>query len=96
MLAKLWKKILLFICIIAILFDITAKLVRRTTLKDQLESVVGGSSLSKYFKKEDETTLNNKNKEQNEIVINTTTVKNKTTTNNENGIPINRVTVHID
>ena len=46
MLAKLWKKIALAVCIIAILFNITYKLVHRTNLKEQLTSVIGGEAIS--------------------------------------------------
>lgn len=41
MLAKWWKKIALAICIIAILFDITYKLVHRTNLKAEIDAVRG-------------------------------------------------------
>ena len=37
MLAKLWKKLLFAICIIACLFNITYKLVNRHSLKSNLE-----------------------------------------------------------
>lgn len=43
MLGKVWKKILLLILIIACLFDITLKLVKRNSLKNELEATV------KYF-----------------------------------------------
>ncbi len=46
MLAKLWKKVALAVCIIAILFNITYKLVHRTNLKEQLTSVIGGEAIS--------------------------------------------------
>lgn len=46
MLAKLWKKVALAVCIIAILFNITSKLVRKTNLKDELQSVMGGEAIS--------------------------------------------------
>lgn len=36
--AKIWKKILLVILIIACLFDITIKIVKRYSLKEELES----------------------------------------------------------
>ncbi len=42
MLAKLWKKVLLAICIIACLFDVTYKIVNRHSLKVNLESVNDG------------------------------------------------------
>ena len=45
MLAKLWKKIALAICIIAILFNITYKLVHRTNLKAELEAVRGQDAI---------------------------------------------------
>lgn len=38
MIAKIWKKILLAILIVACLFDITTKIVKRYTLKEELES----------------------------------------------------------
>lgn len=46
MLAKLWKKVALAVCIIAILFNITSKLVKKTNLKDELQSVMGGEAIS--------------------------------------------------
>ncbi len=45
MIAKTWKKFLMAICIIAILFNIVNKLVARTNLKEQLVSVIGGDSI---------------------------------------------------
>lgn len=39
MLAKWWKKIAFGICIIAILFNITYKLVHRTNLKAEFEAI---------------------------------------------------------
>ena len=83
MLAKMWKKILLFVCITAILFNITSKLVYKTNLAAQLKSVVGGSSLSEYFNKEENTTINSE-KNKNE------------TTKKENKIQVNKVTVVIN
>ena len=82
MLAKMWKKIMLFICIVAILFNITSKLVYKTNLATQLKSVIGGSSLSEFFNKEDDTTINREN---------TTN-----TTKKENSIQVNKVTVVIN
>lgn len=40
MLAKYWKKIALLITIIAILFNITAKLVSKVSFKDEINSTV--------------------------------------------------------
>lgn len=45
MLAKWWKKIALIICIIAVLFNITYKLVNRTDIKEQLTSVLGTDAI---------------------------------------------------
>ncbi|MBR2289374.1 MAG: hypothetical protein IJ867_01830 [Clostridia bacterium] len=45
MLAKWWKKIALGICIIAILFNVTYKLVHRTNLKAELEAVRGEEAI---------------------------------------------------
>ena len=36
--AKIWKKILLAVLIIACLFDVTSKIVKRYSLKEELES----------------------------------------------------------
>ena len=38
MLAKIWKKLLLAVLIVACLFNVTAKIVKRYSLKDELES----------------------------------------------------------
>lgn len=46
MLAKMWKKIALFACIIAVLFNITYKMVHKTNIKSQLRGVLGGESIS--------------------------------------------------
>ena len=45
MLAKLWKKILLAVCIVACLFNITHKLVNRHSLKENLQSVNDGETI---------------------------------------------------
>ena len=50
MLAKIWKKLLLVVCIIACLFNITYKIVNKTSLKSELQSIVGGEGLSTIFK----------------------------------------------
>lgn len=62
MLAKIWKKVLLIICIIACLFNITYKIVNKTSLKVELQSIVGGESLSSIFKNKD------KEKKQSEFI----------------------------
>ena len=56
MLAKVWKKFLLVICIIACLFNITYKIVNKTSLKIELQSIVGGESLSSIFNNKEEET----------------------------------------
>lgn len=61
MLAKLWKKVALAVCIIAILFNITSKLVKKTNLKDELQSVLGGEAIS--FSEETSNTVNEENSE---------------------------------
>ncbi len=43
MLGKIWKKVLLFILIIACLWSITSKLVKRESLRNEIEDTV------KYF-----------------------------------------------
>lgn len=45
MLAKWWKRIALAICVIAILFNVTYKLVHRTNIKAELTSVLGGEAI---------------------------------------------------
>ena len=45
MLAKLWKKVLLTVCIVACLFNITHKLVNRHSLKENLQSVNDGETI---------------------------------------------------
>jgi hypothetical protein len=55
MLAKSWKKIALAICIIAILFNITSKLVHRTSVKEELTTVLGGDAIVFLPDEEDET-----------------------------------------
>ena len=58
MLAKMWKKIALAICIIAILFNITYKLINKTNLKSELQSVLGGESISLFEDTSYENTTN--------------------------------------
>ena len=47
--AKIGKKILLFILIIACLFDVTIKLTKRTSLKNEIEATI------RYFSNNNET-----------------------------------------
>ncbi|MBR1540253.1 MAG: hypothetical protein IJ629_03675 [Clostridia bacterium] len=54
MLAKWWKKIALAICVIAILFNVTYKLVHRTNLKAELDAVRGEEAIK--FSEDDRNT----------------------------------------
>ena len=53
MLAKIWKKALLAVCIIACIFNIMSKLVNRHSLKENLESVNDGETIFSIFQKEE-------------------------------------------
>ncbi len=59
MLAKIWKKLLLAICIIAILFNITYKFVTRENLTEQMKSVLHGNVIE--FSTEEENTTAEEN-----------------------------------
>ena len=50
MLAKIWKKLFLVICIIAIIINIGHKMINRTSLKDQLIELATTESLSTSIK----------------------------------------------
>lgn len=50
MLAKIWKKVLMAILIVACLFNITAKLVNKTSLETQLNGAKEGSSITDFIK----------------------------------------------
>lgn len=82
MLAKIWKKLLLAICIIACIYNVMHKLVTRTPLEAQLRSVQNQESLLNFwqkvdevkesftknpFKRDDETSSKNENSEENQI-----------------------------
>lgn len=49
MLAKIWKKVLLIICILACLFNVMSKILNKKSLELQIDSVKNGSSLSEIF-----------------------------------------------
>ena len=53
MLAKIWKKVLLAVCIIACIFNIMSKLVNRHSLKENLESANDGETIFSIFEKEE-------------------------------------------
>ena len=74
MLAKIWKKLLLAICIIACIYNVMNKLVSRTSLEKQLKSIEVTSTInneenkktnnsSKVNKTEKNSNYNEKNKE---------------------------------
>ena len=53
MLPKIWKKVLLAICIIACLFNVISKLVNRTSLEVNLKSANDGNTIWGAFKNND-------------------------------------------
>ncbi len=53
MLAKLWKKVLLAVCIVACIFNVMSKLVNRTSLEDNLKSANDGNVVFDIFTKKD-------------------------------------------
>lgn len=53
MLAKIWKKVLLAVCIIACIFNIMSKLVNRHSLKENLESANDGETIFSIFQKDE-------------------------------------------
>ena len=61
MLAKIWKKLLLTICIIACLFNVTAKLVNRHSLEDNLKKANDGETVFDFTKKDDSEETNTVN-----------------------------------
>lgn len=79
MLAKVWKKALLVICMIACIYNVMHKIVSRTSLEFQLESVKDQSSIIDML----DTAPTNSNS-QNSLVENkhTSTVKNENQSNN--------------
>lgn len=64
MLAKWWKKIAFGICIIAILFNVTYKLVHRTNLKAELEAVSGQKSIQLFEDDRDKSIVDEGNKKE--------------------------------
>ena len=54
MLAKIWKKLLLAVCIIAILFNVMYKLVHRVDITEEMKSVMGGNVIE-FSTEEDDT-----------------------------------------
>ena len=68
MLAKVWKKALLVVCIVACMYNIMHKLISRTSLEAQLKSVENQNSIIDML--ED-------SKNTNQMVENTSSVKNE-------------------
>lgn len=54
MLAKMWKKVLLAVCIVACIFNIMSKLVNRTSLEENLKSANDGNVVFDIFTKKEE------------------------------------------
>ena len=78
MLAKIWKKLLLAICIIACLFNVTSKLVNRTSLEVNLKKANDGTGILDILKEDDD-----KSKEVIDGVKETITENSKQENNNE-------------
>lgn len=54
MLAKLWKKVLLAVCIIACIFNVMSKLVNRHSLEVNLKSANDGNTVFDFTRKDSE------------------------------------------
>lgn len=52
MLAKVWKKVLLAVCIIACIYNIMSKLVNRASLEDNLQRANDGNTIFDFSSKE--------------------------------------------
>ena len=63
MLGKIWKKVLLFILIVACLFDVTIKLTKRNSLKNEIKATLNYFSGSDNEVKKDENEKSEKNEE---------------------------------
>lgn len=79
MLAKLWKKVLLAICIVACLFNIMSKLVNRTSLELNLKQAAnqGTSIFSEYMNQSNENNVK-------QDTIDGVVIQNTQTDNSEN------------
>ena len=74
MLAKVWKKALLAVCIIACIYNVMHKLVSRTSLEFQLESVKNQSSIIDMLDRNNTNSINENSSVENK---NSSTVKNE-------------------
>ena len=81
MLAKIWKKVLLAVCIVACLFNIMSKLVSRTSLEINLKSVENGEGIFSIFENKEE-----EQEEESDIIEG---VINQETTSTENDVKNN-------
>lgn len=81
MLAKMWKKVLLAICIIACIFNLMSKLVNRHSLETNLRSVNDGNTVIDSIKNQNLTTNDVSNSSS--IIDNESTVNNDDNLNNE-------------
>lgn len=86
MLPKIWKKLLLAICIIAILFNITSKLVNRISLERTISSAPEGIDVVELLNIVEEEKVVERNTVSNYNTVSTNTVENEETANlsNEN------------
>ena len=84
MLAKVWKKVLLAVCILACLFNVVYKLVSRTSLEVQLKSVQNQSSLIDLFKQNHTKGMTTQNEQ-----VSTNEVKQENLENNGTIVVIN-------
>ena len=84
MLPKIWKKFLLAVCIIAILFNITSKLVNRISLEKTISSAPEGIDVVELLNiVEDEKVVAPRNTVSTYNTVDENTVATETTTENE-------------
>ena len=67
MLAKLWKKLLLAVCIVACIYNIMNKLVSRISLETQLNSVIEQTGIPNLINKEESSKTNTDNANMEEV-----------------------------
>ena len=86
--AKLWKKVLLAICIVACIFNIMSKLVSKTSLELNLKSVENGESIltvlkdkKEELKNSEDATAENKVENKLENTLQNTVIKDTEKTN---------------
>lgn len=94
MLAKMWKKVLLAICIIACIFNLMSKLVNRHSLETNLRSVNDGNTVIDSIKNQNLTT--NEVSNSSSIIDNESTVNNDDNLNNEEKVIENEENVDSD